>query len=224
MSLTQFSCGHGAIDDPDASIVFAETMELLEQSRYSAIAKDVVVMRIGPNDQSEIPLSEDSLYARLKFVLVLNALTSTARVVVQLSLREGFEVKVSEALRRRKPVIATRAGGIPLQIQHGKSGFLVEVGDTEAVANHLFDLYTDNRLYDEMSEYAAESVSDEVGTVGNAACWLYLAAKLARGQALKPNGGWITDMAREEAGQPYEPDETILPRGESILRAKAKSV
>ena len=53
---------------------------------------------------------------------------------------------------------------------------------------------------------------DEVGTVGNAACWLYLAAKLARGQVPKPNARWITDMAREEADQPYELDEQILPR------------
>ena len=61
LALTVSSCGHGAIDDPDASIVFAETMELLAQPRYSAIAKDVVVMRIGPSDQSKFHLWEDSL-------------------------------------------------------------------------------------------------------------------------------------------------------------------
>ena len=149
----------------------------------------------------------------LTLILVLNALMTTAKLVVQLSLREGFEVKVSEALHHGKPVVATRAGGIPLQIQHGKSGFLVDVGDTDAAANHLFDLYTDDDLYAEMSDYAKTNVSDEVGTVGNAACWLYLAAKLARGQVLKPNARWITDMAREEAGQRYELGESILPRG-----------
>ena len=53
---------------------------------------------------------------------------------------------------------------------------------------------------------------DEVGTVGNAACWLYLATKLAGGQVLKPNERWITDMAREEAGQRYELGEPILLR------------
>jgi len=147
------------------------------------------------------------------FILVLNALMTTAKLVVQLSLREGFEVKVSEALHHGKPVVATRAGGIPLQIQHGKSGFLVVVGDTEAVANHLFDLYTNKYLYAKMSRYAKASVRDEVGTVGNATCWLYLAAKLARGQVLMPNGRWITDMAREEAGQPHGIDEPILRRG-----------
>ncbi|KAG0136198.1 hypothetical protein HOY82DRAFT_625844 [Tuber indicum] len=187
-------CGHGAIDDPDALIVYNETIKLLEQKKYATIAKDVVVMRIGPSDQ------------------MLNALITAAKLVVQLSLREGFEVKVSEALHHGKPVVATRAGGIPLQIEHGKSGFLVEVGDTQSVADHLFNLYTDNDLYTRMSKYAKASVSDEVGTVGNAACWLYLAAKLVGGHVFKPNGKWITDMARAEAGQSYEDGEPRLLR------------
>ncbi|KAG0136205.1 putative trehalose synthase [Tuber indicum] len=187
-------CGHRAIDDPDGLIVYNKTIKLLEQPKYAEIAKDVVVMRIGPSDQ------------------MLNALLTTAKLVVQLSSREGFEVKVSEALHHGKPVVATRAGGIPLQIEHGKSGFLVEVGDTQSVADHLFNLYTDDDLYTRMSEYAKASVSDEVGTVGNAACWLYLAAKLAGGQVLKPNGKWVTDLARAEAGQNYEDGEPRLPR------------
>ncbi|KAG0634274.1 hypothetical protein HOY80DRAFT_1005283 [Tuber brumale] len=92
----------------------------------------------------------------------------------------GSEVKVSKALCHGKSVIAMRAGGIPLHIQRGKSGFLVEVGDIDAVANHLFDLYTNRDLYTRMSEYAKASVSGEVENVGNAACWLYSAAQLER--------------------------------------------
>jgi hypothetical protein len=45
-------CGHGAIDDPDASIIFDETMILLERPEYAAYSNDIVVMRIGPSDQS----------------------------------------------------------------------------------------------------------------------------------------------------------------------------
>ncbi|KAG0134987.1 hypothetical protein HOY82DRAFT_634142 [Tuber indicum] len=47
-------------------------------------------------------------------------------------------------------------------IEHGKSGFLVELGDTDSVADHLFDLYTYNDLYTMMSKYAKAIVSDEV--------------------------------------------------------------
>lgn len=159
-------------------------------------------MRIGPNDQA------------------LNALLSKAKIVLQLSTREGFEVKVSEALHKGKPVIATLAGGIPLQVQHGKNGFLVDIGDTEAVANHLFELWTDEELYSRMSSYAANSVSDEVNTVGNMLSWLYLASKLSKGMSIRPNGRWINDMAREEANEPYTPGENRLKRVLTTSAAK----
>lgn len=151
-------------------------------------------MRLKPSDQ------------------ILNALLSKAKIALQLSTREGFEVKVSEAIHKGKPVIASRAGGIPLQVEHEKNGFLVEVGDQEAVAKYLFDLWTDQDLYNRMSKAAWETVSDEVTTVGNALCWLYLASQLTAGKSVKPNGRWINDMAREEAGIPYEKGENRLKR------------
>jgi glycosyltransferase involved in cell wall biosynthesis len=187
-------CGHGAIDDPDASIIYDQTMALLEKEEYAPYASDIVVMRIPPSDQ------------------LLNALLTNSKIVLQLSLREGFEVKVSESLHHGKPTIATRAGGIPLQIIDGKSGFLVDVHDTTAVANHLYNLWTDKALYDRISAQAAVNVSDEVGTCGNAASWLYLASKLSKGEKLKPNGRWINDMMREDAGEPYREGEPRLKR------------
>ena len=138
---------------------------------------------------------------------------ANAKFALQLSTREGFEVKVSEALHAGKPVIASRTGGIPLQIEHGKSGYLVDVGDNDTVARHMFELYTNDDLYDEMCEYARTHVSDEVGTVGNAAAWMYLAVKFAaHGQKLKPNGAWINDLMRNETGEAYTADEPRLPR------------
>lgn len=119
---------------------------------------------------------------------------ANAKIALQLSTREGFEVKVSEALHAGVPVVASRTGGIPLQIQHGKSGYLVDVGDNDTVAKHLFDLYTDEELYRKTSEFARTHVSDEVGTVGNAAAWLYLAVMYSRGEKVKPNGAWINDL------------------------------
>ncbi|KAG8835729.1 hypothetical protein FRC17_001520 [Serendipita sp. 399] len=187
-------CGHGAIDDPDATIIYSEVLALLEREEYAPYAADIVVMRIPPSDQ------------------ILNALMSAAKIVLQLSSREGFEVKVSEAIHKGKPIIATRAGGIPLQVQHGKNGYLVEVGDSGAVAKHLYDLWTNTQLYKQMCEFAKTSVSDEVGTWGNAAAWMYLATKFAAGEKLKPNGKWINDMMREDCNQPYTETEPRLPR------------
>ena len=188
--------GHSAIDDPDGTRIFDETMTALD-TQYSDVAKDVIPLRIGPTDQ------------------LLNALMTGAKVALQLSTREGFEIKVSEALHKGIPTIATHAGGIPLQVEQGRSGFLVEPGDADAVAKHLYDLFTDQTLYKEMSEYAATHVSDEVSTVGNALSWVYLADTLTKGEPVVPNGRWINDMARETAHVPYEikePGEVRLPR------------
>ncbi len=168
-------------------------MELLE-TRFPDLVCDVSVMRLGPSDQ------------------MLNTMLSKCCVALQLSTREGFQIKVSEALHKGKPVITTRAGGIPLQVQHEKNGFLVDVGDSDAVARHLYDLWTDQALYDSMSKYALHSVSDEVSTVGNALSWFYLASEMSKGERLNPNGRWINDMARERAGQPYQQEENRLPR------------
>jgi trehalose synthase len=56
----------------------------------------------------------------------VNAFQRIARVVVQKSIREGFGLVVSEALWKGTPVVAGRAGGIPLQLTDGRSGYLVE--------------------------------------------------------------------------------------------------
>ncbi|EKG18585.1 Glycosyl transferase family 1 [Macrophomina phaseolina MS6] len=185
--------GHGAIDDPDGSTILDQTLSLLEYE-YSDISHDIVVMRLGPSDQQ------------------LNALMSNAKVALQLSTREGFEVKVSEAMHKGIPIIATTVGGIPLQVRDKKSGFLVEPSDYKAVAKHLLDLFSDPELYENTSRYAATYVSDEVSTVGNALAWLYMVDSLAQGKKLLPASRWINDMAREEAGLPYVEGETMLPR------------
>lgn len=58
---------------------------------------------------------------------------------------------------------------------------------------------------------------DEVSTVGSALSWAYLASKMTQDKdgvkgkdAVKSNGKWINDLAREEAGVPYEEGEPRL--------------
>jgi glycosyltransferase involved in cell wall biosynthesis len=192
-------CGHGSVDDPDGARIYDQTIDYLN-SKVPDIRQLICVMRLRPVDQ------------------VLNAILSKATIALQLSTSEGFEIKVSEAIHKGKPVIATRAGGIPLQIENGKNGFLVDVGDTDAVAQHLFELWTDEDLYNRISSYGINQISDEVSTVGNALNWLYMSVKLSRGEPVKPNGRWIGDMAFEEAGIPVKKDELRLTRTVQVER------
>jgi trehalose synthase len=56
----------------------------------------------------------------------VNCFQRVADVVVQKSIREGFGLVVSEALWKGTPVVAGNTGGIPLQMQNGIGGYLVE--------------------------------------------------------------------------------------------------
>jgi trehalose synthase len=49
-----------------------------------------------------------------------------SHVIVQKSLREGFGLTVSEAMWKATPVVAARVGGIPLQVEDGRGGYLVD--------------------------------------------------------------------------------------------------
>ena len=55
----------------------------------------------------------------------VNAIQRAATVVLQKSLREGFGLTVTEGLWKQKPVIGGNVGGIPLQIEDGVTGYLV---------------------------------------------------------------------------------------------------
>lgn len=140
-------------------MIFQSITDTLEND-YSGLKDSVIVMRLGPSDQ------------------LLNALLRCSRVALQLSTSEGFEIKVSEALHKGIPLIARHVGGLPLQVQHNKNGFLVRSEDRETeirtVAEHLHTLFSDKQTYKQMSEYATSHISNEVGTVGNAVCWMYL--------------------------------------------------
>ena len=56
----------------------------------------------------------------------VNAFQRQADVVIQKSIREGFGLVVSETLWKGTPVVAAKAGGIPIQMAGDAGGFLVD--------------------------------------------------------------------------------------------------
>ncbi len=74
----------------------------------------------------------------------VNLLQRRSDVVVQKSLREGFGLVVSEALWKRTPVVGSTAGGIPLQIENDKGGYLVDPTDVAGTADRIERLLEDN--------------------------------------------------------------------------------
>jgi trehalose synthase len=83
---------------------------------------------------------------------IVNALQRHADVIAKKSLGEGFGLGVTEALWKRRAVVASRVGGISEQIEHGVDGVLVGPhslrGFGEGVACLLADRPSASRLGD----------------------------------------------------------------------------
>jgi trehalose synthase len=93
--------GGGAADDPEGGQVLQEAREAAGND------PDVHILELPPWSALEI-----------------NALQRASTIIVQKSLREGFGLTVTEALWKKKPVVASAVGGIPLQIVHKFTGLL----------------------------------------------------------------------------------------------------
>jgi glycosyltransferase involved in cell wall biosynthesis len=87
------------------------------------------------------------------------------------SVNEGTPVSVIEALAAQRPAVATRVGGTPDVIRDGVDGFLVEVGDADALSERLAELANDPERRARMGaagrervlgRYAVERLVDDI--------------------------------------------------------------
>ncbi|MFC1980324.1 glycosyltransferase [Chloroflexota bacterium] len=74
-------------------------------------------------DDDDIHVLNLSMENRLENWKEVNALQRAASVIMQPSTKEGFGLVITEALWKRKPVIAAAVGAISLQIREGDTGF-----------------------------------------------------------------------------------------------------
>jgi len=77
-------------------------------------------------------------------------------VCVQKSIREGFGLTVSEALWKARPFIGGNVGGIPLQVESDKTGFLVS--SAEECAQRAVELLQEPELARKLGRAGKEHV------------------------------------------------------------------
>jgi glycosyltransferase involved in cell wall biosynthesis len=80
------------------------------------------------------------------------------------SANEGTPVVAIESLAAERPVVATRAGGTATVVQHGASGYLEEIGDTEALAARLAGLARDPELRAALGKHGAADMRARFAT------------------------------------------------------------
>ena len=67
---------------------------------------------------------------------------------------------IQEAMAAGVPVIATRVGGVAYQIEHGKTGFIIEPGDVETLAETLEALLENDELRKTIASSAKSYAED----------------------------------------------------------------
>ncbi|MFD2420843.1 glycosyltransferase [Amycolatopsis pigmentata] len=104
---------------------------------------------------------------------IVNALQRRAQVVVQKSIAEGFGLTVAEAMWKRRPVVASRIGGIQDQIVDGRSGRLVRPRDPAGYGEAVRGLLDDPGYAASMGEEAYRRVRG--GYLGTRSLLQYIA-------------------------------------------------
>ena len=89
-----------------------------------------------------------------------DGLLQQASVFFLPSYTEGMPMSILEAMGYGLPVVSTTVGGIPELVEHGKSGFLLEPGDTEGFAEAIITLLKDSRKRMEMGQAGLSHVQE----------------------------------------------------------------
>jgi trehalose synthase len=141
--------GGSASDDPEGGMVLAEVRA------EAANDPDIHVLELPPAAPLEV-----------------NALQRASTIVIQKSLREGFGLTVAEALWKKKPVVASAVGGIPLQVIHKHTGLLAH--SVEGAAYQIRFLLSHPEIARRLGEQGHEHVRENFLITGNLKRYLTL--------------------------------------------------
>lgn len=131
----------------------------------------------------------------------VNAFQRQATIILQKSLREGFGLPVAEGLWKAKPVIGGHAGGIPLQIQDGVNGYLVD--SVEQCGDRVLELLANPKQARTAGDRGHTVVEREFLSTANLRGYLKLFNELAQPSPALRNAypardaaGWLSTSIR----------------------------
>src|SRR5947208_14176611 len=132
-------------DDPEEAEVLREVED--RWHHLAPAARDRVHLARLPMDDAQ------------ENAIIVNALQRRAQGVVQKSLGEGFGLTGAEAMWKGRPVVASRVGGIQDQIEHDKSGLLIDdPHDLDGFGAAVVSLISDPAVADRLGAEAKRRV------------------------------------------------------------------
>ena len=136
----------------------------------------------------DIHILELSLFDRHENYLEVNALQRAAQVIMQPSTKEGFGLTITEAQWKRKPVVGSEAGGIPMQIGHADTGFMYE--HPRQTADQIIQILGNPAMAEAMGMRARKHVEDHFLMPDRMADYLMtlsMVLRLTNGHRLPPD-------------------------------------
>ena len=131
---------------------------LLEAARKLSHVGNLHILLIGKNINVEpytSLIAQSNMAGRIHvtgFRHDAPELVAACKMLVLPSLREGLSRAILESMGYGVPPIATDSGGPAEIVDDGKNGFIIPVGDAEAIANKILYLYAHPQLVKKMSD------------------------------------------------------------------------
>ena len=124
--------------------------------------RDIDAIIVGDGDaKEELEGLSQKLKLDIKFTGFLSeeekySIYSTARVIVQPSVKEGWGLTAIEAQSCSTPVVCADSPGLREVVVDGKSGFLYAYGDIEKFADRIIELMDDDVKWNKFSKAAQQ--------------------------------------------------------------------
>lgn len=129
-------CYNLASDDPEGMEIYTR----IYNKAKDLVDRGDVIFIIGNNEH------------------LVNAIQRFSSVIIQKSIREGFCLCVTESMWKARPVVASRIGGIPIQIEDEKNGFLLDPDDTAGFADRIIEILKSKKLAKKIGANARQTV------------------------------------------------------------------
>lgn len=174
--------GNGSIDDPSGIPMF-EAMLRLRRERYPEERDGIILARLVHN------------YKAMNSLMYLDPKVEVEDAAplfgMQTSEAEGMETRITDWIKHGVPVVITRRGGMPLQVKHGKSGYIISDADNgqpdlKQGADFIIELLSDHQAYMAMRQSTLEVYRQynarEFSTISNVIRWLRLGGRVLEGK------------------------------------------
>lgn len=136
----------------------------IENAHFLIIGDNAFASRHDYRRELEATTARLGLTGRVVFTgfrLDVPRLLSQVAVSVLPSFSEGLSNTLLESMAAGVPVVATRVGGNPEVVEHGATGWLVEPGDRDALAQAILSILEAPDLAASFSSRARERVAEQ---------------------------------------------------------------